>query len=530
MKKRMLWFYIAVLFAFSGLMVRLLQLAEDERLRAAGQQSSITVTVARARGTIYDRSLNRLTNRGSRYRAGVLSTPEAMAALSEALPEEEWKILYEQLQNGKPAVAVSETPLPLAAGITQVVAPVRYEEHQLAAHVIGYVGDDGTHGVSGVEQAADTLLSDGGKVTVTYQTDGRGNALLGGTITVNNTLFQAEAGVALTLDARLQNMVEVRGGELLDKGAIVVLDPQTGHILAMASFPTFEPVRLADYLEAENAPLFNRAMAAYNCGSVFKIASAATALEVGVPLTQTFYCSGSIPVGANVIKCHQLFGHSRQDMQQGFINSCNPYFIQLMQLVGGTPLYRMATAMSFNSALKLMDNYSTAPAVFPSESELLQPTALANVSFGQGALVATPVHIAQMTAAVANGGTVRPTRLLMGTVDRYGNLDVAKEEPPITLFSPSTAEKLRSMMIRVVEEGTGVNARPQTGGAGGKTGTAETGWLLENGSTMVQSWFTGFYPADSPRYVITVLSEDVRTTKKQSAPVFQKICDELANY
>ena len=96
------------------------------------------------------------------------------------------------------------------------------------------------------------------------------------------------------------------------------------------------------------------------------------------------------------------------------------------------------------------------------------------------------------------------------------------------LFSQKTAQTLYEMMISAVEEGTGASASPSVGGAGGKTGTAETGWELEDGSTMVQSWFTGFYPAEDPRYVITVICEDAGSTDKTAAPVFREICDGLA--
>lgn len=530
MKKRTVALFAAVLFAFSGILVRLYDLADEELRQAAQSQSTVSVTVARARGTIYDRELVPLTNAQTEYKASIAPTPEAMSALATVLPEEEWEPLYEQLQGGKPVVsAMGDTPS-LSAGISLFTVPVRYSKGMSAAHVIGYLGDDGIHGATGIERALDEqLIAAGGEVTVTYETDGRGQVLSGGEVVVENTLSNAAAGVVLTLDSRIQSIVEARGSALLDKGAVVVLEPESGDILAMASFPTFEPSSLADYLEAENSPLFNRATAAYNCGSVFKIVSAAAALEANVPLTQSFYCAGSLPVGANIIKCHHVLGHGWQDVTAGFVNSCNPYFIQLIQLTGGEALYRMASAMSFDSALTLTEGLSTASAVFPTREELTQATALANVSFGQGDLAATPVHIAQMTASVVNGGTVVPSRLVLGSVDKEGRFTAAETEPPIRLYSQNTAARLREMMRAAVESGTGADARPSVGGAGGKTGTAETGWLLEDGSTMVQSWFTGFYPAEDPRYVITVLSEDAGRSEKNASPVFKAICESLAN-
>ncbi len=530
MKKRTVGLFAAILFAFSGILVRLYDLTDEELRQAAQSQSTVRVTVASARGTIYDRELVPLTNGETEYRASVAPTPEAIATLASVLPDEDWEPLYEQLQNGKPVVSVMGDTPSLSTGISLFTVPIRYSQAMSATHVIGYLGDDGIHGATGIEKALDDeLLAMGGELTVTYETDGRGRVLSGGDVVVENTLANAKAGVVLTLDARIQGIVEARGTALLEKGAVVVLDPANGDVLAMASFPTFQPCQLASYLEAENSPLFNRATAAYNCGSVFKIVSAAAALEQQISLTQTFYCAGSLPVGANVIKCHHILGHGWQDLTAGFVNSCNPYFIQLIQQVKGRPLYRLASAMSFDSALTLTAGYTTASAVFPTEEELNQATALANVSFGQGELSATPLHIAQMTASVVNGGTVVPSRLVLGRVDKEGRFTAAETEPPVRLYSKNTAARLREMMCKAVLSGTGADARPSVGSAGGKTGTAETGWVLEDGTTMVQSWFTGFYPADDPDYVITVLSEDAGRSKKNASPVFKAICESLAN-
>ena len=528
MNKRMIGVFAAVLFAFSGLLMRLYRLTESEWREAASSQAKVTVTVARARGTIYDRNGVPLTNATSRYKASVISTPEALASLAELLPDEKWQELYEQLQGGKPIVTELGESVSMADGVTLALSPVRYQNEQLAAHVIGYVGDDGVHGVSGIEKAYDEwLITCGGEATVTYETDGRGHVLSGGAVEVNNSLSAAKAGVMLTLDATIQRAVEVRCASLLQKGAVVVADPKNGDILAMASFPSFTPTRLADYLTADNQPLFNRATAAYNCGSVFKILSTVTALESGVPATQTFSCSGSIRVGGDVIKCHHTLGHGAQTLRTAFINSCNPYYIQLVREAGSSNLYRMAVSLGFGGALHPATGYATASSAFPTAAELLQPTALANVSFGQGSLTATPLHITQMTAAVVTGGSFYPLRLVKSTVGADGTQTEMAVQPPVHLFSENSATLVREMMCGVVNEGNGAAARPDHGGAGGKTGTAQTGWKSEDGSLMVQSWFTGFYPSEDPQYVITVLSEDSESTEQQAAPVFKVVCDEL---
>ncbi len=529
MQKRTVALFVAVLFAFSGVMARLYRLSVSDLKAAANEQSSLTVTVARVRGTIYDRNGEKLVNNTSRYAASVVQTPSTLTMLSEALPETEFAALGERMANGRPVVTVTDVPLAPTDGVTVFTVPERYGDDQTAAHLIGYIGEDGIHGASGLEKALDAqLIAASGEVTVTYKTDGQGRVMLGEGVTVENSLQNGVAGVALTIDRRIQTAVEKRADPLLDRGAVVVTDPYSGDILAIASFPDFEPTVLADYLDDEDGPLYNRATAAYNCGSVFKIVSAVTALENGAASTQTYRCNGRLRVGANVIKCHHVLGHGVLDMTGGFVQSCNPYFIQLIKQTGGAALYRMATAFGFNTALTLAPDYRTAAARFPEPAELLQPTALANVSFGQGKLTATPVHVAQMTAAVVNGGTVRPARLIYGTVTVNGEIIASSQNPPMTLCSPTVAEQVRGMMTAVIEDTVGEAARPSVGGAGGKSGTAQTGWLTESGETMVQSWFTGFYPAEQPRYVVTVVAEDAETSKKTAAPVFQAVCDALA--
>ena len=526
MHKRLIALFASVLFAFSGIIARVYRLTEQGYAEVAEEQSSLTITVATARGTLYDRNLTALTNAGSHYAAGVISTPEALAALSESMTAEAWESVREQLESGKPAVLTSDEAFPLANGIRQFVVPQRYGGG-LAAHVIGYVGADG-RGVCGAELALEEVLSKAsGKLTVTYRTDGTGSVLTGSEVIVENTLNRATAGAALTIDSRMQAMLETVAGERISRGAAVVLDIESGDILAMASYPDYDPTDLTAYLDDKDSPLFDRTTAAYNCGSVFKIVTAMAALERGTTAATSFTCAGALQVGSNRIKCHHILGHGTLDLFGAFRESCNPYFIQLAHLGGAASLYRYASLLSFDSPLFLMNGWQTARATLPQETELLQATRLANVSIGQGDLLATPLHVAAMTACVARGGSYLRPNLYLGTVDTQGNLTRAAADPPSRICSEQTAATLRQMMQEVVSDGTGTAAAPSVGTAAGKTGTAETGWRTDDGSTMVHSWFTGYYPAEDPQYVITVLAENGSNTDEATAPVFAALCDRL---
>ncbi len=527
MNKRLLALFASLLFAFSGVIARIYRLTEQGYAAVADKQSTLTVTVASARGTLYDRHLTALTNAENTYAAGVLATPEALAALSEQMTDGEWASARERLTEGKPAVLTSDNAFPLVNGIRQFLVPKRYSG-TLASHVVGYLGADG-HGVSGAELALDELLTDaGGSLTVTYRTDGTGKVLAGGEVVVENTLYRAKAGAALTIDSRLQTMLEAEVGKKISRGAAVILDVKTGEILAMASFPGYDPSAVSDYLDQSASPLFNRVTAAYNCGSVFKVVTGMAALENGVDTSCMFNCAGAIQVGSNRIQCHRILGHGELDLLSAFRSSCNPYFIQLSQLVGGSSLYRYASLLGFDSPLFLMSGWQTARATLPQETDLVQATRLANLSIGQGDLLATPLHIAAMTACVARGGQYLRPNLLLGTVDTQGNLIRTDAEAPTRVCSEQTAAVLRQMMCEVVSKnGTGAEAAPTVGTAAGKTGTAETGWVTENGTTMVHSWFTGYYPADDPQYAVTILSENGSHTGEATAPVFASVCDRL---
>ena len=499
-------------------------------LRAATEQATVTVTVGTARGTIYDRNLTPLVNTGAEWAAAIAPFPETLSVLSDGLPGDELHALLARLQSGKPVATSLSQPLAPVKGLTQLRVPVRYGEQVLAPHVLGYVDDVGT-GVTGAELVFDDLLkAHTGRVEVTYSVDAAGRALEGVTPTVTDTLSAATGGVALTLDADIQRLTEAALSQYVTRGAAVVLDPSTGRILAMASAPTYQPTDVAAALENENSPLLNRAFLNYNCGSVFKVVVTAAALEAGLSPDTTFPCEGGITVGSTFFHCHFILGHGTIDMTEAFAKSCNPYYIQLGQRVGPERVYAMATAFGFDRALSLADGWQTARAVMPSLSEIkASNAAFANLSFGQGNLLATPVHVAGLAAAAVNDGVLcRPT-LLLGEVDEAGILHEAEPAAPQRVFSASTAAIIRDMMRTTMIDGTGEKGQPFHLGAGAKTGTAETGWY-EDGAEVIQHWFTGFYPAENPRYVIVTLAENSEASGESAAPVFREICEELYRF
>ena len=156
------------------------------------------------------------------------------------------------------------------------------------------------------------------------------------------------------------------------------------------------------------------------------------------------------------------------------------------------------------------------------------PAALGNFSLGQGSLLTTPLQIAVMTSAIVNDGIVTPAQLISRITDISGKASDYARSAPVRVMSSQTASTLRAMMIGVIESGTGGAASPLSGGAGGKTATAQTGLLAQDGGRVTQAWFTGFFPAESPRYVVTILAEGGDSGSRSAAPVFAAVANAIA--
>ena len=528
MRKRTTAVFFLLLLLMSGVVWRLYDLTREGATQAAEQQSTATVTVASGRAAIYDRNLQKLVNKDVAFRSCVVPFPTTLTALSKELPQEQWETLSKRLEQGRPVVTVLSKLYASIRGVWQFMTPVRYTGTQLAPHLIGYLDSEGAHGITGIEEALDEYLyGNTGKVQLTFQVDANGRVLEGVDPLIENTLKNTRAGVVLTLDSTVQYIAETLASQHMERGAVVILEPATGRVLSSVSLPTYQPESVDEALTKEHAPLLNRALSNYNCGSVFKIVTAAAALESGLSPEQSFVCSGYAQTGDIRFACHNKLGHGTLTMKNAFAQSCNPYFIQLAHTVGAHAVYPQAAARGFDSAVLLADNYKTARALLPTLSDLSVSAALSNLAIGQGGLMATPVHIAQMAAAVYNGGELVPATVVQGYVDAEGVYTENEPTPATRAFSQDTAQILREFMEHAMVYGTGTTANPDVGIAGGKTGTAETGWV-EDGVDVSQSWYAGYFETDTRSYAIAIVGEDRHRTGVRAAPLFKELCTALA--
>jgi len=522
MKKRAAAVYGLCIVMLMSMILRLCWVGLGESsLQAMSGQSRYTLQVGSARGCIYDCNLLPLVNREHRILSAVVPSAQTMAVLSD---NGEKEALLEQMEGGKPFLF--EGKLAEGQGIFSYKLPIRYTD-TTACHIIGYLDGSGK-GISGIEASCDKLLREMGEnYSVSCSVDAVGHAIAG-QVTASEPKERL-GGVVLSIDRSFQQITEQALAESgTPAGAAVVMDIWSGEIKAMASIPTYDQNNVASALKEDDGALLNRALCAYNVGSVFKPVVAAAALEAGISSETRFTCNGSITVDGTRFHCHNLAGHGEIDMAEAMNRSCNIYFIKLAQVLGAEPIRNMAAAVGFGSAVQLAEGITSAAGSLAS-LEQLQGGELANFSFGQGKLTATPLQLAVMTAALANGGTRLTPQLVLGTTtDGEAMAAPMPQYASVKVMSAATADTLRSMMVSVVEEGSGGNALPKVGGAGGKTASAQTGRTDQTGKEVVHAWFSGFYPALSPRWVVVVLCEGGGSGGDVAAPVFRRICDSVS--
>lgn len=526
--RRIIAVYCVIVLLMTTLIYRIYYIDASSYLTAAASnQGGYNLPVATTRGQIYDRNMHTLVNNTYQYVAAVMPTPQAATALLAVSSEEEKPALVEKLSSALPfALTIPDNNI-YAHGVDIFRVPDRYGGYQYAPHVIGYLGGDGVSGVSGIERTYDDYLkAAGGKISCGYQSDAAGHIMQGAAMSVNRENEQPSSGVCLTLDRDIQKITQEALAVGCEKGGVVVMEAATGDILAMASVPYFDQNNIAASLESEDAPFISRAISGYNIGSVFKLVVSSAALEKGISGYRENVCTGSVDVGGVVFRCNNDAVHGVCDMQRALQVSCNSYFITLAQELDPDYLLSFCQNLGFSKSVELADGMTTQAGNLPDSQELKNPAALANFGFGQGSSLATPLQMAGVVSAIVNGGHGVTPRLVRGfTADGAGITSETSVYAENRVLSEDTAEHMRQLMAGVVSNGSGRTAKPVTGGAGGKTSSAQTGQYDENGKEIVHAWFVGFYPEEEPKYSIAVFVEGGESGEHVAAPIFKNIAD-----
>ena len=372
-----------------------------------------------------------------------------------------------------------------------------YPYSNLASQVIGFCGGD-NQGLDGVEAKYNDILS-GKAGSISRTTDATGEEL--GTDGEVYTPAINGDDIVLSIDMTIQSIAEKYLAEACidnvctDGGNIVIMNPKTGDILAMATYPSYnlnEPYTINnedlknnwDNMEqSEKSKNLqgmwrNKAISdTYEPGSVFKLITASSALEEGITDTDRsgeFTCTGSITVAGARIKCWRYYRpHGGESLRQGLMNSCNPVFIGLGQKLGVDTYFKYLNKFGLLSKTGVMLP-GEANSIFIAQNKC-GPVELATISFGQRFEI-TPIQLVTAISSIANGGNLLVPRIVKAKINSETG---EKTEFPVQnrgeVISKETSEKVLSMMESVVSEGTGKNARVEGFRIGGKTGTSEDG-------------------------------------------------------
>jgi stage V sporulation protein D (sporulation-specific penicillin-binding protein) len=314
----------------------------------------------------------------------------------------------------------------------------------------------------------------------------------------------------LTIDQNIQYIVERELEKAVNdtgskRGMGIVADPHNGEILAIASYPRFDPNEYSKYpSNSRRNPLVTDM---YEPGSTFKVFTAAAALEEGkVSLDSEFFDPGFIVVDDRRIKCWKAGGHGSQTFTEAVENSCNPVFATLALRLGKDTLYKYIKAFGFGTITGID---------FPGETPgRLQPfnqvknVEVANIGFGQGVAV-TPIQMVMGVSAIANGGSLLRPYLVKKIVSPGGKVVLENKRQVVReVVSKETAEIMRDLMRSVVTNGSGVRAYLDGFRVAGKTGTAQKVVQGRKGYSQLIASFIGFAPADDPRLVGMVILDE----------------------
>lgn len=605
LKKKIKYIYIITILAFLVLISKIfyLQIIKGNHYNKLGQNNIVrNEELPTVRGTIKD-SEGRIiaTNRPSYnvyltpYFFAIAKLP-AIAEYLDLSPQEQ-QHLREQIQSSqdlerfKPilikedidedTLAVLETHHLDLPGVRVRVVPVRFYPYgELASHLVGYVGEISNEelqnlsekdyevgdslGKSGIENAFEDELRGipGWQKEIV---DARGierndidiNDLISGPLRQEPIPGH---DIELTIDIELQRIVsqELRGH--LSAG-VVIVDVNTGRILAISSKPGFDPnefsngldnATMQDILSNPFHPLFDKTIQGlYSPGSTFKIITALAALQEGIITPQDrFTCSGSYELGGTRFRCSQ--SHGEVDLYHAITESCNVYFYRLAELTGIDRISHYAMEFGFGDPTGININYETAGRVttrewYEQRGIHFHNGHTLNTAIGQGNIQVNLIQLVMAYAAVANGGILYYPQIVNRIEDPEGH-DIRDIEPRVRRrlsISPEFLSILTDALIGVVHSplGTASESNEIIGDitVAGKTGTAEVPRRpVGDGENEVRSWyfnrdhawFAGFAPAHDPQIAIVVLIEHGGTGGRNAAPValsiLRRYFDEIA--
>lgn len=405
-----------------------------------------------------------------------------------------------------------------------------YPEGSSSAHLLGFVNADGK-GISGLEGAYDGELK-GISGLLRQENDALGLPILIGNFFTNNA--RNGGNLVLNVDRSVQYIVEQSLKAGIEKygaqaGSVVVMDPYTGGILAMAAFPNYDPAKYPDYPEAYfRNPIIDDQ---YEPGSTFKVLVMSAAINEGVvtPDTQCDSCTGPAYIGGFAIRTWNDKYFPDSTMTDVLIHSDNTGMVFVSQKLGLDKFYSYLNKFGFGQATNIDLQGESVPDLRPKNS--WREIDLATASFGQGIAV-TPIQMVTAVSAIANGGNLMEPHVVKEVQDESGSFTI---KPKIVrrVITDSTAETVKEMMVAAVEQGEAKVFRLTGFKIAGKTGTAQIPVAGHYDPNKTIASFVGFAPADHPKFVMLVRYDQPATSiygSETAAPTFFEIAKQLLFY
>ncbi|MBI1986937.1 MAG: penicillin-binding protein 2 [Nitrospinae bacterium] len=567
-----------ILLLFGVLFFRLwyLQVIHEERFRQLAENNRVrTIAVQGPRGVLYDRYKRVIASSRPAFNLTVVPDDlldlDAILQLFKGHLDLDLEEVKKKIESAYPYASLAlkrdisrqelafiEEHKIYLPGITLQIQPLRYYRYNdLAAHALGYLGEISEHqlkaqsdgeyrmgdmvGQYGLEKGLEPFLK-GMRADRLLEVDALGRELR----LLRPEQFIPGHSLSLTLDVDIQQAAEELLAATGKGGAVVTLDPNTGQVLAMASRPSFDPNLFAagvprkiwaGLVTDKKHPLQNRALQGlYPPGSVFKIIMATAGLEEGVIRPDTaFFCPGSFYFGGRSFRCWRKRGHGSVSLHRALVESCDVYFYQLGRRLGIDAIAKYSHLYGFGEPSGLGLDHEKGGTV-PSTSWKRQrfhqpwyPGETISVAIGQGYNQMTPMQLAVMISAVANGGKVYRPYLVKRIETPEGRAE--KEFEPELRWrlpvNPQNLEFIRKALWGVVNEpgGTASKARSKFPGVevAGKTGTAQSiggeKYGMKGIETEDHALFVAFVPFDKPQMAVAVLLEHGGHGGSAAAPI-----------
>lgn len=551
-KKRLLCALLALAFFLCLLLGRLfyIQILTGKALtKRATKQWMRDIPLSALRGTIYDRNGAVLASSYTTYdlyvRPNSIKNKEEVSAELSKILNIDYTQTYEKVSSRQSEVKIykqmshqtaAEIKKKNFVGVYLSENSTReYAYNDLLCQVLGFCNADGD-GQNGIEAYYNKYLKGVGG-TLISQTDNAGREINGSSATYIPSI--PGMNIKLTIDINIQKLAEkavqnITNEQATKKATVVVMDPNTGEILAMAMTPSFDLNNVPrDDISALMAAARNSAIQdSYEPGSTFKIITGAIAMQLGLASENSwFYCPGYRIINGVKINCARRSGHGSQSLEQGFMNSCNCVFMDLVSKIGLTRFYQELNKYCIGKA-PAIDFPSPATGILMNKASVTQSD-LARMGFGQ-TIAVSPLQLIAAVCGVLNDGTYMKPHFVKSIGAKTGEIVFLQNPTKYSqVVSPSVSSSIRKMLQSVVDKGGGKKAQIEGYKIGGKTGTAQK---YENGTIAQGKYvasFVGVLPADKPEYVVLVVADEPKGSfygATAAAPYAKQVMEGIIKY